>query len=137
MKRHIFKEFFLLSLWFNSAQAQEIPDVSLRFHAQWDVGDEERQRLQEKYGAVRVSFDEGGHAVPVGLLPEHLKRWVRLYELCMRDGCYYCDADEGSCELGTCGPTNAYCKPYMGDEGYPQCGIACADYAFTSVLSQI
>ena len=135
MKRQILKGLFLFCFWFGSVRAEEFDDVSLRFYAQWEVGDEEQQKLLEKYGAFRVRFDPVGHAIPQGLSPELMQRWKSFYELCMRDGCYYCDADIGSCEAGTCGPKNAYCRPYMGSEGLPKCGIECADYAFFSTLT--
>lgn len=135
MGHQVLKGFVLLCFWLTHAQADEISDVSMRFHAQWDVGDQERQRLQKTYGITRVSFDEKGHAIPNGLSPKQLARWMRLYELCMRDGCYYCDANEGSCEFGTCGPKNTDCKPYIGEKGLPQCGGQCADYAFISTLT--
>ncbi|MBS0272455.1 MAG: hypothetical protein JSR85_07410 [Proteobacteria bacterium] len=134
MKSQVLSLFFLSCLWLTFVYAEELPDVSLRFHAQWDVGERGRERLIEKYGVSRVRFDPSGQAIPSGLSPEQLPRWMRLYELCMRDGCYYCDANEGSCESGTCGPRNASCKPYLGPDGFPKCGIQCADYAFTSTL---
>lgn len=134
MKHPILQGFFLLCLGQSLAKAEQAPDVSLRFHAQWNVGDKARQKLVKKYGLSRVSFDRKGHAIPHGLSKETLQRWKRLYEQCMRDGCYYCDAEEGSCETGTCGPKNALCKPYMETEGQPKCGHECADYAFNSTL---
>jgi hypothetical protein len=134
MERQILVGFFLL-LWVGSALAEGFEDVSLRYYAQWDVGERERQKLLEKYGASRVSFDQEGRAMPQGLPPQQLERWHSFYELCMRDGCYFCDADIGSCETGTCGPENAYCKPYIGSEGLPKCGVECADYAFAAILS--
>lgn len=108
--------------------------VSLRFHAQWSIDEGTRKKVHEAFGISRVTFDHRGVAVPHGLSSHQVKRWERLYNLCMSDGCYYCDAPEGSCELGTCGPQNAYCKPYMGQNGHPICGVECADYAFTSIL---
>lgn len=134
MKKSIMRGFFLLSLWLMPAYAEEIYDVSLRFHRQWELGETEKETLREKYGPIRVSFDPNGQAVPKGLPSALIVRWKRFYELCMRDGCYYCDADEGSCESGTCGIYNVSCKPYMTSEGLPQCGVQCADYAFISTL---
>ncbi len=134
MSPQIRKGFFWLCFWLSPLQAEEFSDVTMRFHSQWDVGDQERQRLLEKYGVFRVTFDQEGHAVPHGLSPEQTVRWQRFYELCMCDGCYFCDASEGSCERGTCGPQNANCRPYISDEGMPKCGLECADYAFTSTL---
>jgi len=134
MERQFFTGLFLLCLWQTSLQADEIPDIFLRHHAQWVVGTREQQTLLEKYGLSRVSFDEKGQAMPHGLSPKQMTRWKRLYELCMRDGCTYCDAEDGSCETGTCGPQNAHCKPYLGSEGRPKCGAECADYAFMSTL---
>ena len=134
MERQILKGMFLLYLWSSPVQAEEFPDVSLRFHSQWELGPHEQQKLLEKYGVYRVSFDQKGQATPHGLSPELMSRWKSFYELCMRDGCYYCDADVGSCETGTCGPENAYCKPYMRSDGLPACGVECADYAFISTL---
>ncbi|HUX80179.1 MAG TPA: hypothetical protein VMW10_10625 [Alphaproteobacteria bacterium] len=135
MYHQILKGFFLICLWLGSAHAEEFEDVSSRFHAQWDVGDPERQKLLEIYGALRVQFDQNGYPTPHGLSPELMQRWHSFYELCMRDGCYYCDADLGSCETGTCGPENANCRPYVGSEGLPKCGDECSDYAFASTLS--
>jgi len=109
-------------------------DVSLRFHAQWTVDEGTQKKLHETYGLKRISFDQRGRPVPCGLSPTEATRWKRLYNLCMSDGCYYCDAPEGSCELGTCGVQNSYCKPYVGKDGQPLCGRECADYAFTSIL---
>lgn len=109
-------------------------DVSLRFHAQWTVDERTREKIQKTYGGMRIDFDRKGHPIPHGLTPEQIKRWNRLYMLCMSDGCYYCDADEGSCELGTCGPRNESCSPYTGPDGHPICGKVCADYAFKSIL---
>lgn len=134
MRRHLLKPLFFLAFAVPGAYGEDIPDVSLRFYAQWDVGDRGRQRLTEKYGVHRVLFDARGHATPQNFPPQQLRRWRRLYELCMSDGCYYCDDDEGSCETGTCGPKNAHCRPYMDGTGTPQCGVQCADYALTSTL---
>lgn len=106
------------------------PDVSLRYHAQWKVEEGVKKKLHETYGIKRVSFDSKGRPVPQGLSPAQQKRWERLYHLCMGDGCYYCDAPEGSCESNTCGENNEYCKPYVGADGQPICGKGCADYAF-------
>lgn len=109
-------------------------DISLRFHAQWIVDERTREKIQKTYGAMRVDFDRKGRPIPHGLTPAQTKRWKRLYTLCMSDGCYYCDAGEGSCELGTCGPRNEFCTPYTGQDGQPICGKVCADYAFKSIL---
>lgn len=109
-------------------------DTSLRFHAQWKVDPATEKRICKTYGPDRIDFDKMGHPHPHGLSPGQRKRWERLYTLCMSDGCYYCDADEGSCELGTCGLNNEHCKPYLGREGQPVCGKECADYAFKSIL---
>lgn len=132
MKRFMLRELFLLCLCIPTAKGEGLPDVCLRFHEQWKVGAQEQQELQKEYGALRVSFDEKGRATPCGLSHEQLSRWKSFYELCMRDGCYYCDASEGSCESGTCGPKNTYCKPYLDKNGNPTCGTECADYAFKS-----
>lgn len=134
MNRLILKSLCLLCLGLPIAQANNLSEVSLRFHTQWDLAEAQKTALKEKYGTIRVSFDSNGQAIPHGLSPELLDRWKRLYELCMRDGCYYCDADEGSCEIGTCGSSNSYCKPHMTSDGRPQCGYQCADYAFISTL---
>lgn len=133
MKNNVYKAFLFLCLWQTPLWAEDA-DVCMRYHAQWKVGDQARQKVLEKYGFSRVSFDQKGRAIPQGLSTKQIPRWERLYEFCMRDGCYYCDADEGSCEAGTCGPKNAACKPYLGSDGYPKCGIECADYAFLSLL---
>lgn len=115
--------------------AEDIPEISLRFYAQWDVGDATRQKLTEVYGTQRVSFDDEGRAIPTTrLCKAQVSRWRRLYELCMSDGCYYCDSGEGSCETGTCGPKNSDCKPYKNAQGVPRCGCQCADYAFRATL---
>jgi hypothetical protein len=134
MKKKILKLCLLYALWLCPAYAEELPEISLRFHAQWDVSEKERAKIIEKYGTSRISFDQMGHAVPHRVEPECIPRWKRLYELCMQDGCYYCDADEGSCETGTCGFKNAQCKPYIDLDGSPKCGLQCADYAFISIL---
>lgn len=109
-------------------------EVSLRFHAQWTVDEETRKKLHEIYGATRIRFDHKGNPILHGLPPVEAKRWERLYKLCMSDGCYYCDAAEGSCELGTCGANNEHCRPHIGQDGRPLCGDECADYAFNSIL---
>lgn len=109
-------------------------DVSLRFHAQWVVDERTQKRLHDTYGVMRIRFDKNGRPIPHGLSPAQVKRWERLYKLCMSDGCYYCDASEGSCELGTCGMNNEHCKPHIAYDGQPICGNVCADYAFTSIL---
>jgi hypothetical protein len=134
MKRQVLIGFILLCLWANAARAEGLEDVTLRYHTQWEVGDLERQILSEKYGESRVAFDHDGKAAPQSLSPELMDRWKNFYELCMRDGCYFCDFDIGSCETGTCGPDNSYCRPYMGSEGLPKCGVECADYAFMATL---
>ncbi|MBL8676315.1 MAG: hypothetical protein JNJ47_02650, partial [Alphaproteobacteria bacterium] len=90
-----------LPIFLSPAYGEEISDVSLRFYAQWDVGERARQRLNNIFGPQRVSFDPKGNVTPYHLPSNQIKRWIRLYELCMSDGCYYCDADEGSCETGT------------------------------------
>ncbi len=133
MKGHILKIFFLLGFSVSPLEAKDPTEVSLRFHAQWDLAERDHQKVLETYGPYRVHFEQG-HAIPYGLLPEQRPRWKRLYELCMCDGCYYCDASEGSCEIGTCGLNNSSCKPHMEREGVPRCGLQCADYAFMSVL---
>jgi hypothetical protein len=134
MNYKVLRGLLLLPIFLSSAYGEEIPDVSLRFYAQWDVGDKERQKLTDIYGVQRVSFDAKGQVTPHNLPLNQVKRWKRLYELCMSDGCYYCDADEGSCETGTCGPKNTHCKPYMNSQGFPKCGSQCADYAFIATL---
>ena len=125
---------FILSLCFSTAGADDICDVTLRNYAQWEIQSCEKQVLYDMYGPLRVSFDPQGHATPQNLPPHLINRWERLYELCMRDGCYFCDYDEGSCETGTCGLQNASCKPYMNSQGFPKCGSQCADYAFIATL---
>jgi hypothetical protein len=102
-------------------------DVTMRYHAQWTI-DEAAQKKRPQHFEVR--FDSKGHPVPEGLSPFQQKRWETFYKLCMGDGCYYCDAMEGSCESNTCGDNNEYCKPYLGANGQPVCGKVCADYAF-------
>lgn len=106
------------------------PDVSLRYHAQWTVDKGTQKKLHETYGTRRISFDPKGRPIPKGLSADQIKRWERLYDLCMSDGCYYCDAAEGSCESNTCGVNNEHCKPHVGTDGQPICGKGCADYAF-------
>lgn len=120
----------LITFFANPARGE---DVAMRFHAQWNVDEGTQQRIQEAYGGI--DFDkEGQPLLPEGLGSVEMKRWERLYKLCMSDGCYYCDANEGSCELGTCGINNENCKPYIGRDGQPICGAACADFAFSSIL---
>ncbi len=109
-------------------------EVSLRFGAQWEISQGEKKSLEQKFGMTRVSFDLQGRPIPKGISPQIVQRWYRLYNLCMSDGCYYCDAPEGSCETGTCGPNNAHCKPHMDSSGCPKCGHVCADYAFSATL---
>lgn len=136
MQQPLLKGLFLLCLWQKVAHAEAIPDVSFHFSPQWNIGDQNRQRLQAKYGSFRVSFDKEGRAIPHGLFPKQMPRWERLYKLCMSDGCYFCDSEKGgSCEMGTCGYKNVDCRPYLGGDGLPQCGLECADYAFLSILN--
>ncbi len=123
-----------LCLFLTSVKADDICDVTLRNTTQWEIQEYEKSVLKERYGLERVNFDVQGHALPYNLPPHMIERWGRLYEVCMRDGCYFCDADEGSCETGTCGDSNRDCKPYMTVNGIPQCGYECADFAFISTL---
>jgi len=118
----------------NQIVVDPIAEVSLRFAAQWEISLADKAALNQKYGIQRVHFDPQGHPNPTGISSQSLKRWQRLYNLCMTDGCYYCDAHEGSCETGTCGPQNSLCKPYMDSQGCPKCGDVCADYAFAATL---
>ncbi|EKE10289.1 MAG: hypothetical protein ACD_16C00056G0008 [uncultured bacterium] len=135
MRSYVLKGLVLTTMCLQAVYADDIPEISLRFYAQWDVGDAMRQKLTEVYGAQRVSFDDEGKATPtMKLCGNQLSRWRRLYELCMSDGCYYCNLGEGSCETGTCGPNNSGCKPYKNAQGLPRCGYQCADYAFISTL---
>ena len=134
MKYQVLRGLLLLPIFLSAAYGEEIPDISLRFYAQWDVGEKARQRLDNTFGPQRVSFDGKGKVTPHNLPSNQIKRWKRLYELCMSDGCTYCDANEGSCETGTCGPKNTLCKPYLNSKGLPKCGLQCADYAFISTL---
>lgn len=137
MGRQILTGFLLIGVCHTPVKAEDMSDVSFRFQAQWDVGEGMRQSIQEQYGQSRVSFDQYGQPSPVGLSEAQLKRWKRLYALCMSDGCTYCDGGEGSCESGTCGPKNASCRPYMHhNEGPPTpiCGTECADFAFAATL---
>ncbi len=130
----VLRGLLFLPIFLSSAYGEEIPDISLRFYAQWDVGERARQKLDNTFGPQRVSFDIKGKVTPHNLPSDQIKRWMRLYELCMSDGCYYCDADEGTCETGTCGHKNASCKPHMNSQGLPKCGSQCADYAFIATL---
>lgn len=134
MKRHLWAAAFLLCLGQNGVCVDKNPEASLRFQSQWKISEREKQALHQKYGPYRVSFDQEGKATPQGLSPEQTKRWRRLYDLCMSDGCTFCDWEEGSCETQTCGPLNAHCRPIMEIDGRPKCGLECADYAFTSTL---
>lgn len=109
-------------------------DISLRFHAQWNIDENTQKKLCKAYGVKRIRFDTRGHPLPQGLSPKQIERWERLYTQCMYDGCLYCDAPEGSCESRTCGVNNADCKPYTGSDGQPLCGRVCADYAFKAIL---
>ncbi|MBA3813954.1 MAG: hypothetical protein H0X26_05635 [Alphaproteobacteria bacterium] len=111
-------------------------DVSYRFHAQWNVDEGTRKKIEKAYGDKRIRFDQHGHPIAQGLSKAEVVRWERLYKLCMSDGCLYCDHDDvGSCESLTCGPNNAHCKPHLGHDGRPLCGEVCADYAFKSLLT--
>lgn len=149
MKYTLLENVLLMCLWPSLALAQnlsesapqiantvyESEDASLRFHGQWIVDEGTRTKLQKTYGTTRVRFDPKGSPLPHGLSQSQIKRWERLYRLCMSDGCYYCDAGEGSCELGTCGTNNRDCRPYLAGDGQPLCGRECADYAFKSMLT--
>lgn len=130
MKQSFLRTCCLITLFSSPLRGE---DVTCRFHAQWNVDEGTQQKIQETYGGV--AFDKYGRPLlPRGMNSVVAERWNRLYELCMSDGCYYCDASEGSCEQGTCGPKNEYCRPYLGADGKPKCGRACADYAFRSIL---
>ncbi len=137
MRHHVFKGFFCLSLWGSLTQAVPLnmppsDGVCFRFYDQWKVGDQDRTKLQQKYGVLCFRFDKNGELLSEAISPSLKPRFVRLYTQCMRDGCVFCDANEGSCELGTCGVHNADCKPYMR-EGRPLCGEDCAYYALNQL----
>lgn len=135
MRRQVFKGFFCLSLCLYGCVTQGISlknppmdGICFRFYEQWKVGDQDRKKLQQKYGVVCIHFDNKGDVLTEGVSSSLKARFLRFYNQCMRDGCLFCDANEGSCELGTCGVRNADCKPYMRD-GRPLCGEECAYYA--------
>lgn len=103
-----------------------------RFYKQWKVDDQDKQKLQKKYNLVLLHFNERGQVI-MEKLPSSLQtRFDCLYRQCMQDGCLFCDANEGSCEAGTCGPHNSNCKPYMGENG-PLCGEGCVYYALNQL----
>lgn len=102
-------------------------DISWRYHAQWSVDEETQKKVHKTYGSIR--FDEKGNPILPGLSAEEKEYWLMHFNHCMGDGCYYCDAGEGSCELQTCGENNEHCKPYLNKDGQPACGSECADYA--------
>lgn len=139
MGSHIFKGLFCLHLCLCcstspavSLKNPPLDGICFRFYDQWKVGDQDRTRLHQKYGVLCVHFDEKGKVLTDGVAPSLEARFTRFYNQCMRDGCLFCDADEGSCELGTCGLKNADCKPYMR-EGRPLCGEDCAYYALNQL----
>jgi hypothetical protein len=102
--------------------------VCFRFYDQWKVAEKDKRDLQKKYGFVCLLFDKEGTVLIKGLSPRIKARFFNLYNQCMKDGCMFCDAGEGSCEEGTCGLNNASCKPYMENER-PLCGEECGYYA--------
>lgn len=106
--------------------------ICFRFYDQWTVGDQERQKLRQKYGVFCVRFNEKGELLAEGLSPPDKARVISFYNQCMQDGCLFCDASDGYCETGTCGPHNRDCKPYMRD-GRPLCGEECAYYALNQL----
>lgn len=126
--------FILFAFYPLQANADQLCDVTLRHHDQWTIAEKDQKILIQKFGPIRVVFDSSGNARPLNLPVSLIKRWEKLYEICMRDGCYLCDNDVGSCETGTCGPSNKYCKPYLNVNGIPECGKQCADYASMGVL---
>ncbi len=139
MGNQIFKGLLGLHLcvccWANPAVSLRNPPmdgVCFRFYDQWKVGDQDRTRLQAKYGVMCVHFDEKGKILADRVTPSLKSRFIGFYNQCMKDGCLFCDADEGSCELGTCGVKNADCKPYMR-EGRPLCGEDCGYYALNQL----
>ena len=139
MRRQVFKELFYLHLClcFCTSQAISLKNLStdgicFRFYDQWKVGDQDRTKLQQKYGVMCIHFDTKGTILADGVSPSLKSRFISFYNQCMKDGCLFCDANEGSCELGTCGVRNVDCKPYMR-EGRPLCGEDCAYYALNQL----
>lgn len=128
------KILLFIALSIPQAKADKISDVTLRNYDQWSLKERDQKLLYQKFGPIRVVFDSLGNARPLNLPANLIKRWEKLYEICMRDGCYLCDNDVGSCETGTCGPANKHCKPYLNADGVPECGKQCADYASMGVL---
>lgn len=137
MKHLILKSLFFL--WMGQCEAHTLPiqhpppeEVCFRFYHQWEISAQDKQKLQKKYKLVRLRFNERGQAI-IEKLPSPIQaRFECLYRQCMQDGCLFCDADEGSCETGTCGPHNSKCKPYMGENG-PLCGEGCVYYALNQL----
>ena len=111
-----------------SAPSSASDGICFRFYDQWKVTEKDKRDLQKKYGFVCLLFNKEGSILIKGLSPAAKSRFINLYNQCMKDGCMFCDAEEGSCEEGTCGPDNAFCKPYMED-GRPLCGEECGYYA--------
>jgi hypothetical protein len=136
MGHQFLKGFYLLCLWQWGANATAasppLDGVCFRYHEQWKVGDKARGVLREKHGIACVRFSTRGDLIVEGLSPANQARMKRFYQQCMQDGCLFCDASEGYCETGTCGPGNRDCKPYMRD-GRPLCGEDCAYYALNQL----
>jgi len=115
-----------------SAQPPSPEGGCFRFEKQWKINEQDKQKLQKKYNLVLLRFNEKGQAIIEKLPMSIHARFDCLYKQCMQDGCLFCDANEGSCEAGTCGPHNADCKPYMGENG-PLCGEGCVYYALNQL----
>ncbi len=131
MKKPIKRIFFVclsIGLGVTSDLFSASDGVCFRFYEQWKVTEKDKQDLQKKYGFVCLLFDKKGTVLIKGLSPSLNVRFVNLYNQCMKDGCMFCDASDGSCEDGTCGPNNASCKPYI-ENGRPLCGEDCGYYA--------
>ncbi len=137
MKNLILKSLVFLSV--GQSAAYTLPthhpapeEVCFRFYRQWEVKKQDKQKLQKKYNLVRLRFNEKGQVIMEKLPIPIQARFDCFYRQCMQDGCLFCDADEGSCETGTCGPHNSNCKPYMGENG-PLCGEGCVYYALNQL----
>lgn len=131
------KGLFLISLLYGLtygtfAHTSSLEKTCFRFHDQWKTAEQSKKNLQKKYNTARIHFDERGEVLADKLSTFTKARFLRLYTQCMQDGCLFCDANEGSCEAGTCGPQNCHCKPYM-QEGRPLCGEECAFYALNQL----
>lgn len=103
-----------------------------RFRTQWKVSAHDKKLILKKYGTACFSFDKRGRLILKGFPASLAIRVRNLYNQCMKDGCVFCDAGDGSCEQGNCGLNNSSCKPYM-KKGRPVCGEDCIYYALHQI----